>query len=234
VPLVLLSKGIENSTGRLFLDVLAEELGFGDRLAVLSGPNHAEEVVRGMPAGTLVASADKAVAELFQASLAAQTFRVYTSEDCIGVQLCGATKNVFAIAAGLVAGMGLGDNLAALLMTRGLAETSRLVAASGGQQQTCMGLAGMGDLIVTCTSKHSRNRSFGVALAQGRTLKEYEEQTHMVVEGVYACRALPVLAQRLGVDMPISERVRDIVWDRRPVPEMLASLFDRPAKPEFY
>ncbi|MDR2108163.1 MAG: NAD(P)-dependent glycerol-3-phosphate dehydrogenase [Coriobacteriales bacterium] len=218
---------------KLLLDVLAEVLGAPQRLAVLSGPNHAEEVAQRMLAGTVVAAQSPDVARLFQQALATPEFRVYSSDDCVGVQLCGAAKNVIAIAAGVAAGLNLGDNLAALLMTRGLAEISRLVTACGGQSQTCMGLAGMGDLIVTCASRHSRNRAFGEALAAGVSLEDYQVRTHMVVEGALACRALPALAATKAVEMPVCEHVRSVVWDGQPLAEKVASLLERPAKPEF-
>jgi len=234
LPLLLLSKGIEHESGKLLLDVLAEELGAPERLAVLSGPNHAEEVARGLLSATVVAARSPEVAALFQTALSNANFRVYTAADTTGVQLCGAAKNVIAIAAGVAAGLGLGDNSAAMLMTRGLAEISRLAVALGGEQQTCMGLAGMGDLIVTCTSHFSRNRSFGEELARGGTLEAYMQRTHMVVEGAVACRSLPLLAQGAGIEMPISEHVRAVVWEGREVQAMLASLLERPAKPEFY
>jgi len=233
-PLVMLSKGIEHSTGKTLLEVLADELGAQERLAVLSGPNHAEEVSRDILSGTLIAAYDERVAFFFQDLFTTSRFRVYTSTDVVGVQLCGASKNVIAIAAGIAAGLGLGDNTAAVLMTRGLAEISRLVEAAGGSPQTCMGLAGMGDLIATCASVHSRNRSFGAALSEGKTLEEYEKSTHMVVEGALACRTIPQLAKKLGVEMPISSCVYDVVWEGRPLGDMITELMERPAKPEFY
>jgi len=233
-PILLLSKGIEHDSGELLLDVLASELGTAERLAVLSGPNHAEEVARGMLCGTVIAANRPEVAAVFQEALACNSFRVYTSEDCIGVQLCGAAKNPIAIAAGVAQGLELGDNTAAMLMTRGLAEISRLVQAVGGQARTCMGLAGMGDLVVTCTSPHSRNRSFGEALAAGQTLADYERQTHMVVEGALACRSLPALAAKHGVALPITEQVRNLVWGGGNIDALLADLLERPFKPEFY
>ena len=253
-PLVLLSKGVENASGLLLLDVVAAVLEDKDpssdtqlqtpdpqaapssdsSLAVLSGPNHAEEVAQGVLSATLVASRNPEVAELFQSLFSSETFRVYTSTDCLGVQLCGAAKNIIALAAGILAGSGYGDNTAAMLMTRGLAEISRLVEALGGESQTCMGLAGMGDLIVTCTSRHSRNRSFGVAMAQGETLESYEAKTHMVVEGALASRSVTNLASLHGVEMPISEMVRQAVWEGLALDEMISLLMMRPAKPEFY
>jgi glycerol-3-phosphate dehydrogenase (NAD(P)+) len=233
-PLVLLSKGVENSSGLLLLEVVDSVLSCGSAGAVLSGPNHAEEVARGMHSATVVASRDPEVAELFQRLFASESFRVYTSEDVTGVQLCGAAKNIIALAAGILAGSGYGDNTAAMLMTRGLAEISRLVEALGGESQTCMGLAGMGDLIVTCTSCHSRNRSFGVAMAQGETLASYEAKTHMVVEGALASKSVTNLAALHGVELPICEMVRRAVWEGLSVEEMIPSLMQRPAKPEFY
>jgi glycerol-3-phosphate dehydrogenase (NAD(P)+) len=234
VPLVLLSKGIEVSTGTLLLDALGARLGAPERVAVLSGPNHAEEVARAMPSATVVASSLPETANFFQALFATPAFRVYTSSDTVGVQLCGAAKNIIALACGLAAGLGFGDNTAALLMTRGLAEISRLVSKLGGEPLTCMGLAGMGDLIATCTSPHSRNRSFGLELAKGGTLTAYQERTHMVVEGALACRSVTNLAQTHGVDMPISMVVRNIIWDQQSLDEAFASLIDRSFKPEFY
>ena len=233
-PLVLLSKGIESVTGAFLLDVLEREMGAGHRLAVLSGPNHAEEVARGIPSATVVASLSQDTAEFFQALFSTPTFRVYTSQDTVGVQLCGAAKNVIAIACGLAAGLGLGDNTLAMLMTRGLAEISRLVVSLGGAPLTCMGLAGMGDLIVTCTSQHSRNRSFGLELAAGNTLEDYQRRTHMVVEGAVACKTVTDLALAHGVDMPISMVIRSIVWEGQAIDEAMASLIERSFKPEFY
>jgi glycerol-3-phosphate dehydrogenase (NAD(P)+) len=233
-PLVLLSKGIELTAGTLLLDVLAARLGNSERLAVLSGPNHAEEVTRAAPSATVVASLSSETAEFFQTLFATPTFRVYTSTDTVGVQLCGAAKNIIAIACGLASGLGFGDNTAALLMTRGLAEISRLVSKLGGESLTCMGLAGMGDLIATCTSPHSRNRAFGLELAQGGTLAAYQERTHMVVEGALACRSVTNLAQTHGVDMPISMVVRNVVWEQQPLGDAFASLIERSFKPEFY
>lgn len=234
LPLVLLTKGVENETGLLLLEVVAELLGSPENLAVLSGPNHAEEVARGMLSATVVASQSMEIAELYQDLFTSESFRVYTSLDTTGVQLCGAAKNIIAIAAGCIAGKGYGDNTAAMLMTRGLAEISRLVEAVGGESQTCMGLAGMGDLVVTCTSRHSRNRSFGEALAAGETIASYEEKTHMVVEGALACKSVTHLAALHNVELPICEMVRRVVWDDGAQDEMIQMLMARPAKPEFY
>jgi glycerol-3-phosphate dehydrogenase (NAD(P)+) len=233
-PIILLSKGLERETGRLLLDVLSDQLGNPDRLAVLSGPNHAEEVAANIPSATVVASQSEQTALFFQELFAAPTFRVYSSADIVGVQLCAAAKNVIAIACGLATGLGMGDNTLALIMTRGLAEISRLVASQGGEQLTCMGLAGMGDLIATCTSPHSRNRGFGLELAAGGSLEAYQQRTHMVVEGALASLAITKLAQDYDVELPISEVVRAIVWEDQPVDEALSSLLERSSKPEFY
>ena len=233
-PLVLLSKGVENASGLLLLDVVGEVLEGNCSLAVLSGPNHAEEIARGMLSATVVASENPDTALLFQELFTSESFRVYTSPDSTGVQLCGAAKNVIALAAGILAGSGYGDNTAAMLMTRGLAEISRLVEALGGESQTCMGLAGMGDLIVTCTSRHSRNRSFGVALAEGETLASYEAKTNMVVEGALASQSVTNLASLHGAELPICEMVRQAVWEGLALDKMISLLMLRPAKPEFY
>ena len=159
-PVIICSKGVEEGSGMLPIEVFASEMGNPDRFAVLSGPNHAEEVVRGIPSGTVIASPSRDTAEFFRDAFAAPSFRTYISRDVAGVELCAAFKNVIAIAVGLSYGLGFGDNTAAMLMTRGLAEMSRLVVKAGGQAITCMGLAGTGDLIATCTSEHSRNRRF--------------------------------------------------------------------------
>jgi len=233
-PVLLLSKGIEYSGGLLLLDVVDALLDSRQHQAVLSGPNHAEEVARNMLSATVIAAENADIARLFQSALASDYFRVYTSADVKGVQISGAAKNIIAIATGIMAGVGHGDNTTAMLMTRGLAEISRLVTAAGGEAQTCMGLAGMGDLIATCTSRHSRNRSFGEALAAGDTLASYEAKTHMVVEGALACKSVVQLAARYEVELPICEMVRRAVWEGLALDEMTRLLMLRPAKPEFY
>lgn len=233
-PIVLCSKGVEEETGMVPIQVFEEVLGGIDRLAALSGPNHAEEVVLGLPAGTVIASANPDIACYFRDLLTTPTFRCYTSSDYIGVELCAAFKNVIAIAVGASYGVGYGDNTAAMLMTRGMAEMSRLVTACGGDALTVMGLAGAGDLIATCTSEHSRNRTFGKALAQGGTLEAYEQRTHMVVEGALACKTICPLAERYNVELPITEAVRAIVWENGSLEMMAAELFNRPLTTEFW
>lgn len=231
---VLCTKGVEGGTGLVPVQVFSEVLGGPERLACLSGPNHAEEVVAGLPAGTVAASSSTACAEAVQAALGSAAFRVYTSSDTIGVELCAAAKNVVAIAVGLAYGMGYGDNTAAMIMTRGQAEMGRLVESCGGDALTCMGLAGTGDLIATCMSRHSRNRSFGEALAGGESLEAYEQRRHMVVEGAQACRSLMELSRRRGVELPLAEAVEAVVWNGVAPEEASRRLQERAPKPEFY
>ena len=234
VPIVVCSKGVEAKTGLVPTEVYEEVLGGRERIAALSGPNHAEEIVRGVPAGTVVASESQDTAEFFQNLLGSTFFRVYTSDDVLGVELCAAFKNVIAIAVGVSYGLGYGDNTAAMLMTRGQAEMSRLVTAAGGHALTCMGLAGTGDLIATCMSRHSRNRTFGEALARGTTVEEYESERHMVAEGAQACKTIGTLSQRYGVELPITDVVRGLVWEGLDPREVESILTSRSPKPEFY
>lgn len=234
VPIVVCTKGVEAETGLLPLQVFESEVGAPERLAVLSGPNHAEEVVRCEPSGTVVAASRLQTAEFFQDLFASESFRVYASDDPVGVEICAAAKNVMAIAIGLAAGLGYGDNTQAMLMTRGLAEMSRLVEAMGGKPITCMGLAGMGDLVVTCTSRHSRNRRLGELLSQGKTLDDFTRETNMVAEGAYACKTLQPLADAHGVNLPLVSVVRSVLWEGADVADMARSLIERPPTKEFY
>ncbi len=235
VPIVLCSKGVEEDTGLIPTQVFAEVVGGPDRLAVLSGPTHAEEVIEGMPTATVIASRSSATASLFRDLFATETLRIYTSADTVGVELCAALKNVIAIAVGVGYGMGLGDNTAAMLITRGLAETSRLVVACGGEAITCMGLAGTGDMVVTCMSQHSRNRRFGEQyVARGKTLADFEAETHMVVEGAIACKTLEVLEDRHGVELPITDAVRALIWGGVSLEVAKELVFSRPLTTEFY
>lgn len=233
-PVVVCSKGVEEESGLLPVEVFEAEMGGSHRLAALSGPNHAEEVIRGVPSGTVIASSSAATARFFQGLFATETFRTYTSDDVCGVELCAAFKNVIAIAVGLSYGMGYGDNTAAMLMTRGIAEMSRLVVRSGGLAITCMGLAGTGDLIATCTSEHSRNRRFGMLLAEGGTLDEFAAETHMVAEGALACKTLKTLSDLYDVELPITDVVRSIVWRGAEPREAVRLLTNRPLTTEFY
>lgn len=234
MPIVLCSKGVEEESGFVGTTIFAEEMGNPERLAVLSGPNHAEEVIKGIPSGTVIASESRETAAFFQKLFASDTFRTYTSDDTLGVQLCGATKNPIAIAVGISYGMGFGDNTASMLLTRGLAEMSRLVVAKGGKALTCMGLAGAGDLVATCMSKHSRNRHLGEMLAQGKTLADFHEETHMIAEGALACKTLLPVAAEAGVEMPITEAINKIIWEGEDAREYSMGLLERPLKDEIY
>jgi glycerol-3-phosphate dehydrogenase (NAD(P)+) len=233
LPVVMLSKGIERESGLLMTEICEEVLGNPRRIAALSGPNHAEEVSKGLPAATVVASSDEACAEFFQKLFMSEVFRVYTSTDVTGVEVCAASKNIIAIACGIAAGLGYGDNTAAVIMTRGLAEMSRLVVALGGDPLTCMGLAGMGDLVATCSSRHSRNRALGELIAAGGTLEQFRAKTHMVAEGAYAALSVTDLAERNGVELPLSQTVREVLWEGRSLDGLLDALMLRPPKPEF-
>ncbi len=233
-PIVICSKGVEENTSLLPIEVFDEVMGGLDRLAVLSGPNHAEEVITQVPTGTVIASRSDETARFFRDLFTTSYFRCYVSSDYLGVEVCAAFKNVIAIAVGGAYGLGYGDNTAAMLMTRGMAEMGRLVLACGGDAMTVMGLAGAGDLIATCTSEHSRNRSFGKMLAQGGSLAAYEESTHMVVEGALACRTICPLADRYQVELPIAQVVRAIVWENTPLREASEALFNRPLTTEFW
>lgn len=233
-PVVVLTKGIEPDTHKLMADVVADEIGHPERMAALSGPNHAEEICRGMVSAAVVASTNPQVAETFQRLFVSPSFRVYASGDLKGVEVCAAVKNVIAIACGVAVGLGAGDNTLAVLMTRGLAEIGRISAATGGDPMTCMGLAGMGDLIATCTSPHSRNRTFGEAFVAGETLAAYEDRTHMVVEGARAARSTLQVARELGVECPITRAVHAILFEGADVASAIDTLLDRPPREEFY
>ncbi len=233
-PVIVCSKGIEEGSGLLPIDILDAEMGNRERFAVLSGPNHAEEVIKGVPAATVIASESPETAAFFQNLFASESFRAYTSDDARGVELCAAFKNVIAIAVGISYGLGFGDNTAALLVSRGLAEMSRLVVACGGKALTCMGLAGTGDMVATCMSHHSRNRTFGEMLAAGKTLDDFTAETHMVAEGANACRNVRVLSERYGVELPLADAVRSVVWEGADPKEIAKALTARSLKPEFY
>jgi glycerol-3-phosphate dehydrogenase (NAD(P)+) len=233
-PVVVLSKGVEGGTNMLMTEVLGDVLGNKQRVAGLSGPNHAEEVSKGIPSATVVAAYEPAVGELFQDIFMTPFFRVYTNPDVVGVELCGASKNVVAIAAGMCDGLGYGDNTKATLMTRGLAEMTRLGRKLGANPLTYMGLAGMGDLIVTCTSRHSRNRGLGELVAKGGTMQEFYEKTHMVAEGAIACITVDELARDKGLELPITAEVRAVLYDHKPVTGAQDALLGREAKDELH
>ncbi len=226
------SKGLEEETHLRMSEVLKQSLQSEASIAVLSGPSHAEEVSRQMPTTVVSASSDLNLAKTVQKVFHSDYFRVYTSSDVVGVELGGALKNVIAIAAGITDGLGLGDNAKAALMTRGLHEITRLGVALGAQAQTFAGLAGMGDLIVTCTSHHSRNRLLGEKIGKGSSLEQALKEMTMVAEGVKTAKAAVALAQTVKMDVPITEEVYKVLFEGKKAKEAVASLLSRTAKPE--
>lgn len=236
LAVVSATKGIEVDSLRLmsgvFEDVLGPEAGGAMRVAALSGPSFAREVVAGMPTAVAVGSASPELARKVQDSFASDTFRVYTNADPIGTQVGGALKNVVAIAAGAVEGLGLGHNTRAVLITRGLAEIRRLGMALGAEPATFAGLAGLGDLVLTCTGGLSRNRSVGVALGEGKRLDDILAATGQVAEGVKTTAAAYRLAGELHVDMPIVEQVHRTLFEGVTPKEAMENLMSRPQKPE--
>ena len=235
-PLVSLSKGVEAETQlrmtQVMLDVLPDHRA--DRVAVLTGPNLAREVAEGQPAASVIACRDPALAIELQELFMTRSFRVYTNPDVIGCEMAGALKNVIAIAAGISAGLGYGDNTQAGLITRGLAELTRLGVAVGGEPLTFAGLAGLGDLVATCVSEHSRNRSVGVELGRGRSLDEIVAEMNMVAEGVRTTAAVLDLAAGLHVEMPIAAMVGAVLYDRRQPADLVPELMLREAKAELH
>ena len=201
-PRLILTKGLDPASGERLSQVVTDA-----PVAVLSGPNHAEEIAQGLPAAAVLASEDQELADELQHAIISPRFRVYVNTDLVGVELCAAAKNVIALAAGAVDGLGLGDNAKAALMARGLSEMTRLGEACGARSETFSGLAGMGDLVVTCWSRHSRNRRAGELIAQGATPAEAVESIGMVVEGLTTAPVLRDLATRLGIELPITEGV---------------------------
>lgn len=230
---VSLMKGIELGTCMRMSEVIAECTGAGpERIAVVSGPNLAHEIAHRMPAASTVASADSTVAERLQKACHSPYFRPYTSTDVIGCELGGATKNVIGLAAGMADGMGLGDNTKGSLITRGLAEATRLGIAAGADPYTFAGLAGLGDLVATCGSPLSRNHMFGVHLGRGMSVAEATQKVRQTTEGVKSCRSVLALAERHGVEMPIARAVVGVVHEGHAPGEMLAALMARSAKSE--
>jgi glycerol-3-phosphate dehydrogenase (NAD(P)+) len=229
--LVSATKGIEVSSLLRMSEVAAQELP-GRPVAVLSGPSFAVEVARDQPTAVVVASRDAATAQALQQALSTQTFRIYTSDDVVGVELAGALKNVIAIAAGIIDGLGYGYNTVAALLTRALAEITRLAVALGGREATLSGLAGVGDLILTCTGDLSRNRRLGQALGRGRTLQEAQAESAMVVEGVRTTLAACALAERAGVEMPIARQMRAVLHEGKPPRQAVQELMLRSLKRE--
>lgn len=229
---ISVSKGIEKDTSLRLSQVIEEELQGHCPVVVLSGPSHAEEVGRGLPTGCVAASVSQAAALTVQDAFMNDRFRVYTSPDIVGVELSGALKNVVALACGICDGMGYQDNTKALLMTRAMVELCHLGERLGGDRQTFGGLAGMGDLIVTCTSMHSRNRRAGILLGQGKSVGQTLAETGGVVEGYYAAASMHQLAEKTGVEMPICRCVYEILYRQRPVQEVARELMGRARKGE--
>jgi glycerol-3-phosphate dehydrogenase (NAD(P)+) len=231
--LVLASKGLEQGNGLRLTEVLAAAIpARAAGAAVLSGPSFAAEVVKGDPTAVVVASLDAAAARRVQAALSHRNLRLYTNADIIGVELCGALKNVMAIATGIVEGLGLGTNTRAALITRGLAEITRLGVALGGQPSTFSGLAGTGDLVLTCTGVLSRNRAVGIEVGRGRVLDDVLAGMSMVAEGVPTTRAAVALAGRMGIEMPIAIKVEQVLFGGRAPREAVNDLLARPLKEE--
>lgn len=225
------AKGFDPSTQKRLSEVIAENVP-NSPLAVISGPNHAEETGRKVPSATVVASRDKNVAEFVQDALMTPYFRVYTNPDIVGVELGGALKNIIAIAVGICDGLGYGDNTKAALMTRGLSEIARLGRELGANSLTFAGLSGVGDLIVTCTSNHSRNRRCGMALGRGVRLEEFLSHTNMVVEGVNACKVAYTLSRKLNVEMPITTALYRVLQGKLKPQDAVKELMARGKKHE--
>jgi len=227
------TKGLESGSARLLHESAGEILGKDIPLAVISGPTFAKEVAQGLPTAVTVASNNKEFAQTLAATMHNETFRAYTSSDITGVELGGSAKNVLAIAAGIADGLGFGANTRAALITRGLAEIMRLGIQLGGEAETFMGLAGMGDLVLTCTDNQSRNRRFGIALAQGLSQEQALASIGQVVEGIKTTEEVHRLAQRMHIDMPITHQVYQVLYKNADPRKAVHELFAREQKPEF-
>ena len=224
--IVNVGKGIEESTLMTLTDIISQEIPQAD-VAVLSGPSHAEEVSRMIPTTCVVGASSKKTASFIQDAFMNEYFRVYTSPDVIGIELGGSLKNVIALAAGIADGLGFGDNTKAALMTRGIAEISRLGIAMGGKLETFSGLSGVGDLFVTCTSKHSRNRNAGYLIGKGYTMQEAMDEVKQTVEGVYSAKAALALSKKYGVEMPIVEQINLVLFENKSAKTAVSDLLLR-------
>ena len=231
--IVNVSKGIEEKTLLTMTQIIADEIP-GAKVAVLSGPSHAEEVSRGIPTAVVVAADNKRVAKIVQEAFFSDMFRVYTSDDVLGVEIGGSLKNVIALAAGIVDGLGFGDNTKAALMTRGLAEISRLGVKMGAKESTFSGLSGIGDLIVTCASNHSRNHNAGFLIGQGKSCEEALKEVNQVVEGVNSAKAALKLGRKYRVSLPIVQEVNDVLFNGESVRESLMDLLRRNPTEEYH
>jgi glycerol-3-phosphate dehydrogenase (NAD(P)+) len=229
--LVVATKGIERGSLVVMTDVVKDELP-GRPVVALSGPSFAAEVIARQPTAVVAASTSDAAAQLAQRAFSSETFRVYSHDDVVGVEVGGALKNVIAVAAGILEGLGLGHNPRAALITRGLAEITRLGAAMGADPLTFAGLAGMGDLVLTATGSLSRNRALGIAIGRGRTLEQYRAEHRSVAEGANASKAGAALGARLGVELPIIEKICDVLFDGKPAGDAVAELMTRELKSE--
>jgi len=228
--IVSITKGIEESTMLRMSQVIKQECV--RKVVVLTGPTHAEEVAQDIPTGILAACEDKHLAEFVQDAFMSENFRVYTSPDAVGAELGGALKNVIALCAGITDGLGCGDNTKAMLMTRGLTEIARLGLSMGAHKDTFAGLAGVGDLIVTCTSMHSRNRRAGILIGQGKGVQESMQEVGAVVEGYYAAKSAWSLGKKMGIDMPITEAAYRVLYENANVAETFGALMSRRRKSE--
>lgn len=229
--IVNVAKGIEEGSLKTLVEIIEEEIPQAD-VAVLSGPSHAEEVGRGLPTTCVAGAHTRGTAEYIQNLFMNEVFRVYTSPDMLGIELGGSLKNVIALAAGMADGLGYGDNTKAALITRGIAEIGRLALAMGAKYETLSGLTGIGDLIVTCASVHSRNRRAGILIGQGKTMQEAMDEVKMVVEGVYSTKAAVGLAEKYQIPMPIIEQVNQVLFYDKPVKEAVQELMLRERKSE--
>ena len=231
--IVNVAKGLEEDTLKTMTDIIEEELkGKNPQVAVLSGPSHAEEVGKGIPTTCVVSAHNKELSLYLQNIFMNPSFRVYTSPDMVGVEIGGALKNVIALAAGIADGLNYGDNTKAALITRGIKEISTLGVAMGGEQSTFYGLTGLGDLIVTCASMHSRNRRAGILLGQGKTLDEAIKEVNMVVEGVYSAKSALMAAKKYNVEIPIIEQVNAVLFENKNAAEAVNELMIRDKKLE--
>lgn len=229
--IVCVAKGIEEETLMPLTDIVKQEIPQAE-VAVMCGPSHAEEVGIGLPTTVVAGAKKRAVAEGIQDIFMNNVFRVYTSPDVLGMELGGSLKNVIALAAGMADGLGYGDNTKAALITRGMFEMNKLAVTMGAKQETLNGLTGIGDLIVTCESKHSRNRKAGMLIGQGYTMQQAMDEVKMVVEGVYSAKAAIALAKKYGVDMPIIEEVNKVLFEDKPAKEAVNDLMLRDRKME--
>ena len=229
--IVNVAKGIEEKTLMTMTDIIEEEIPQAE-VAVLSGPSHAEEVGKGLPTTIVAGAHSRRTAEQVQEYFMSPVFRVYTSSDMLGIETGAALKNVIALAAGMADGLGYGDNTKAALITRGIAEIARIGTALGAHLETFYGLSGIGDLIVTCASVHSRNRKAGYLMGQGRTMEQAMAEVHMVVEGVYSAKAGMALAERYQVEVPILRSVNEILFEGKPAAEAVSELMQRLPKDE--